>query len=69
MGFNMKILDFFYTEHQAAEILGVTPMTIWRWIKQNKFDAQHIGRVVLIPKWEVELLKVTKRRKYRGAKV
>ena len=61
----MKILDFFYMEHQAAEILGVTPMTIWRWIKQERFDAQHVGRVTLIPKWEVELIK-TKEGKRNG---
>ena len=56
----MKILDFFYTEHQAAEILGVTPMIVWRWIKQERLDVQHVGRVALIPKWEIELIKKRK---------
>jgi len=53
----MKILDYFCTESQAAELLGVNRITVWRWIKSGKFNVQHIGGVVLIPKWEVELLK------------
>jgi hypothetical protein len=35
-------------------------MTVWRWIKQKRFDAQHIGRVVLIPKWQIELIRETR---------
>ena len=52
----MKILDFFYTEQQAAEKLGLNRITIWRWIKGGKLDIQRVGREVLIPKWEVDLL-------------
>jgi len=57
----MKILDYFCTESQTAELLGVNRITIWRWIRKGKFNIQRIGSVVFIPKWEVELLK-TKRR-------
>ena len=46
----MKIADYFYTEGQVAELLGVNRVTIWRWIKGGKFNVQHIGREALIPK-------------------
>ena len=53
----MEIADFFYTEGQVASLLGVNRITIWRWIKGGRFNLQRIGGIVLIPKWEVELLK------------
>ncbi len=53
----MNILDFFYTEGQAAQALNVNRLTIWRWIKEGKLDIQRVGREVLIPKWEIELMK------------
>jgi excisionase family DNA binding protein len=51
----MKIANFFYTSGQAAKLLGVTRITIWRWAKSGKFNPQYIGREALIPKWEVDL--------------
>ena len=59
----MKILDYFCTESQAAELLGVNRATIWRWIKSGRFNIQRIGSVVFILKWEVELLKELRNRK------
>jgi len=53
----MQIIDYFYTEKQAARMLGVNRITIWRWIKSGRFNIQHVGREVLIPKWEVELIR------------
>ena len=53
----MNISDFFYTESGAAAALGVRRETIWRWIKQGRFDVQRFGSVVFIPKDEVELVK------------
>ncbi len=53
----MKIADFFYTSGQGARLLGVTRITIWRWIQAGRFNVQYIGREALIPKWEVELIK------------
>ncbi len=53
----MEIADFFYTEGQVARRLSVNRITVWRWIKSGKFSAQHVGREVLIPKWEVDLIK------------
>jgi excisionase family DNA binding protein len=55
---NMKISDFFYTEAQIARIFGVNRVTIWRWIRAGKFDAEKIGREVIVPRWQVDLLKV-----------
>jgi len=53
----MKFSDFFYTETEAAKAIGISRITIWRWIKQGKFDVQRFGSVVFIPKDEVELVK------------
>ncbi len=53
----MRISDFFYTETEAAETIGVSRVTIWRWIRQGRFDVQRFGSVVFIPKDEVELVK------------
>ncbi|MFC1901726.1 helix-turn-helix domain-containing protein [Chloroflexota bacterium] len=53
----MNILDYFYTESQVAKLLNVNRITIWRWIKDGKFNIQRVGREVLIPKWEVDILK------------
>ena len=58
----MKILDYFCTESQAAELLGVNRITIWRWIKGGRFNVQRIGGLVFIPKWEVELIKERKKK-------
>ena len=61
----MQIADSFYTETQAAKTLGVNRITIWRWIKDGRFDVQRVGGVVFIPKREVELIK-TKEGKRNG---
>ena len=60
----MHIVDYFYTEQQAAKLLGVNRITIWRWIKQGKFSVQQVGREVLIPKWEVELIQQARDKKH-----
>ena len=56
----MKILDYFCTESQAAELLGVSRITIYRWIKSGRFNIQRVGNVVFIPKREIELIKESK---------
>lgn len=53
----MEIADFFYTSGQAASLLGVSRITIWRWGKDKKLDVQYIGRETLIPKWEIDAIK------------
>ena len=45
------------TEAEAAKALEVNRITIWRWIKDGRFDVQRVGGVVFIPKDEVELVK------------
>jgi excisionase family DNA binding protein len=53
----MKISDFFYTETGVAKALGISRVTVWRWIKQGRFNVQRFGSVVFIPKDEIELVK------------
>ena len=55
----MQILDYFYTERQAAELLRVNRITIWRWIKSGKLDIQRAGGVVFIPKEQIDSLQST----------
>jgi excisionase family DNA binding protein len=62
----MEILDYFYTAGQAAKLLNVNRITVWRWIRQGKLDTQQVGREVLIPKWEADLLR-TKRQARKSA--
>lgn len=53
----MKISDYFYTVNQATKVLNINRITIWRWSKKNKLDIERVGREVLIPKWQIELIK------------
>ncbi len=42
---------------KVSKVLGISRMTVWRWIKDGRFDVQRVGGVVFIPKREVELIK------------
>jgi excisionase family DNA binding protein len=42
--------------------LGVDRTTIWRWAKEGRIEIQRVGREVLIPRWEVELLRIKRRK-------
>ena len=53
----MQISDYFYTEDQAANQLGINRITIWRWIKAGKLNVQKVGNVVFIPKEEINTIK------------
>ena len=55
----MKIAKYFFTEAEVTLIFNVNRITIWRWIRGGRLNSQKIGREVIIPKWEVELLKVS----------
>ena len=42
------ITDHYVTKSQAARLLGVNSLTIWRWIRAGKLPAEKVGREVLI---------------------
>lgn len=42
------ILDSYCTRREAAQILGVSTLTIWRWLRSGKLSAEKVGREVLI---------------------
>lgn len=42
----MKINDYFLTACQAATKSGVTRVTICRWLKEEKFNGQRIGKEI-----------------------
>jgi len=46
---------------QAATELGVTKMTIWRWVRAGRFTACSIDKQINIPRWQVELEKEKKK--------
>lgn len=49
--------EVYYTTHQAAKILGVSPATVWLWCKQGKVKSWRTpGGQFRIPKSEVERL-------------
>ena len=52
-----KVQRDFYRFHEAAEVLAVSDVTLWRWIRAGKVQAHRIGREVLIEKAEVEKLR------------
>jgi len=39
----------FYSVNEAAELCGVSRMTISRWLKSGKINAETVGRTKLIP--------------------
>ncbi len=45
----------YYTVAEAAEVLGVSPSTIWRWIKSRRLPAYRVGpKNIRIQKADVE---------------
>lgn len=50
-------LHDFVNQKRAAEILGVSRMTIWQWIKDGKIQAVIVAGLRMIPQSEVERLK------------
>jgi len=45
---------------EAANKLGITTMTLWRWVKTNKIIAVRLGRYKFIPNSEIERIKNAK---------
>ena len=56
-------MDFYVTESEAANLLGVERNTIARWAKENRLEIQRIGRTGLVPKWQIEILKDQKEKR------
>jgi excisionase family DNA binding protein len=50
-------LQDFVNQTRAAEILGVTRMTIWNWIKEGKLQVVIVAGLRMIPQSEVERVK------------
>jgi excisionase family DNA binding protein len=53
----MELREYFFTSGEAARILSINRITVWRWIKSGRLNVQRIGREVLVPKWQVELIR------------
>lgn len=48
------LLPNFYTTSQAAALLGVSRITIFRWIKDGSLPSSKISNLYLIPRQEIE---------------
>lgn len=53
-------LSKYYTLTETAEILSISRVTLWKWLKDKKLEGYRIGRETLIEKTAVDTL-VTKR--------
>ena len=56
---NQRLIELhdFVNQTRAAEILGVSRMTLWQWIKDGKIQAVIVGGLRMIPQSEVERIK------------
>jgi len=45
------------TQKEASQLLAITPMTLWRWIRDGKIAIITLGRYKLIPRYEIERIK------------
>lgn len=52
-----QVLVDFYTLGDAAKVVGVSRVTLWRWIKSGKLEVVRVGREVLIEKRLVETMR------------
>jgi len=50
----------YINQTDAAEILGISRMTIWQWMKDGKIQVALVGGQRMIPRSEVERLKQEK---------
>jgi len=64
----MVVSDYFYNLRDAAKVLGVTRICMWKWIEAGKIRGQKIGRETIFPKWEIELLKERRNAKKENKK-
>ena len=52
-----QVQEKFFTYAEAAKALGISKVSLWRWIRDGKLETYRIGREVLIEKTEVERLR------------
>ncbi len=57
------LVDEYATKAEAARLLGVDRLTIYRWIKSGKLKAERIGREVLIRRSDLSRMSTRKRAK------
>ncbi len=53
-------LNDYLSQGKAAEALGITVMTLWRWMKDDKIRPIIVGGHRMIPRSEVDRLKAEK---------
>lgn len=53
------IQDKLYTADQAAELLGVSPWTIRRWVREGQLRAFRVGRLVRIAASDMDAMLTT----------
>ncbi|MEN6296985.1 MAG: helix-turn-helix domain-containing protein [Rectinema sp.] len=49
----MSEIEEMLPSQEAAKLLGITPKTLWSWIKQGKIRAAKPGKGYRIPKSEL----------------
>ena len=50
-------LHDFVNQTRAAELLSISRMTLWQWMKDGKIQAVIVGGLRMIPQSEVERIK------------
>lgn len=50
------VLHDYISQERAAELLGVHPLTIRRWMRDGKLQAVIVGGHRVVPQWEVDRL-------------
>ncbi|MDD5094248.1 MAG: excisionase family DNA-binding protein [Dehalococcoidia bacterium] len=57
MRISIETGDDFLTVPQAAEVIGVSRITAWQWVKEGKIPALILGGKSLIPRATAEAFK------------
>ena len=52
-----EVRERFYTFGEAAQALGVSKMTLWRWVKAGRVQTERLGREVLIERAVVDAMR------------
>lgn len=52
----------YFTYAEAVSELGISKMSLWRWIRRGKVEVEKLGREVFILKSQVAMLKAERNR-------